>query len=85
MERTAPIAAMRYLIQSGIPIRCDVACAIDFVFLIAFAAHANSVAKIPSPASKTKIPGPGANRKIVPSNVTNPPTTPMNTLQTSDP
>jgi hypothetical protein len=40
MERTAPIAAMRYLTQSGIPIRCDVACAIDFVFLIAFAAHA---------------------------------------------
>jgi len=75
----------RYLTQSGIPNRSDVACAMDFVRRIALAAQAYSVANIPSPANKTSNPGPGANRKIVPKIVIAPPMTPMKMRQIREP
>ena len=78
-------AAKRYFIQSGIPTFSAAEAAIDFVFKIARDAHANSVAKIPKPASRTNIPGPGAKRKTVPIIVIKPPITPIKIRHTSDP
>ena len=85
MEIAVQIAAIMYFIQSGIPTFSAAVAAIVLVFRMARDAHANSVAKIPSPASNTSNPGPGAKRKIVPTIVTNPPMTPMKTRQRSEP
>lgn len=78
-------AAIKYFAQSGIPTLSAAEAAIDLVFKIARDAHANSVARIPSPASSTNIPGPGANKKIVPITVISPPTTPMKILHSREP
>lgn len=78
-------AAIKYFAHKGIPTFSAAEAARDFVFNIAREAQANSVAKIPSPASKTNIPGPGAKRKIVPTTVIKPPTTPMKTRQIREP
>ena len=85
IERTVHTAAIMYFIQSGIPTFSAAVAAIVLVLSMAREAHANSVAKIPRPASNTSNPGPGAKRKTVPMIVTNPPMTPMNTRQMSDP
>ena len=84
-EISVQTAAMRYFIQSGIPTFSAADAAIDFVLRIAREAQANSVAKIPKPASKTNIPGPGAKRKTVPTMVMSPPTTPIKIRHTNEP
>ena len=48
-------------------------------------AHANSVARIPSPANKTKTPGPGATSNTAPKTVIPPPTNPINKRHTKRP
>ena len=49
------------------------------------AAHANSVAKIPSPAKTIRIPGPGPTKAIAPKTVIKPPIKPIITRQTRRP
>lgn len=85
MDKTVAHAAIKYLTQSGIPNVSEAAAAIVLVLWMARDAHANSDAKIPNPANKTRVPGPGANKKTVPTIVINPPTTPTNTRQTNEP
>jgi hypothetical protein len=76
---------MRYLTQSGIPIFSEKFSAIFLVCRIALDAHANSVAKMPRPARRTKSPGPGAKRSAEPMTVINPPTTPIKTRHNREP
>ena len=60
-------------------------CAMLLVLFIALLAQANSLAKIPRPASKINTPGPGATRAIAPNTVIVPPRTPINIRQTNLP
>lgn len=85
IDTTVAPAAIKYFTHSGIPNFSEATAAIVLVLWIALDAHANSEAKIPSPANRTRIPGPGANKKTVPTMVIKPPTTPMKIRHTNDP
>lgn len=85
IETAVKPAAIRYFNQSGMPTLLAAFAAIVLVFKIALDAHANSDAKIPSPASNTNKPGPGAKRKTVPTIVINPPITPTKIRQIREP
>ena len=81
IENTAAPANIKYLSQAGIPTLSAAVCAMLFVLLTALLAQANSVAKIPRPASKINTPGPGATKAIAPSTVIVPPSTPIKIRQ----
>lgn len=81
IENTAAPANIKYLTQVGIPTLSAAVCAMLLVLFIALLAQANSVAKIPRPASKINTPGPGATSAIAPNTVTVPPNMPMKVRQ----
>ncbi len=77
IENTAPPATKKYLTQGFMPVRSAALLAICLVCIMIRPAQANSVAKIPSPASKTRTPGPGATSNTAPNTVTPPPMNPI--------
>ena len=85
IENTAPPAIKKYLTQGFIPVRSAALLAISLVRIIMRPAQANSVAKIPRPASRTKIPGPGATNNTAPKTVTPAPIKPMKIRQNKRP
>ena len=85
IEKTAPPATKKYFTQGFMPVRSAALFAISLVRIMIRPAQANSVARIPKPANKTKTPGPGATNKIAPNTVTPPPMTPIKTRQNKRP
>ena len=85
IENTAPPATKKYFTQGFIPVRSAALLAISFVRIMIRPAQANSVAKIPRPANKTKKPGPGATKSTAPKTVVPPPIKPITTRQKTRP
>jgi len=85
IDTTAPPEIKKYLTHGFIPVRSAAFAAISLVRIMTLPAHANSVAKIPNPAKRIRIPGPGPINATAPATVMPPPMVPIITRHTIRP